>query len=222
MSAIDVAGEGELLVVGAGRDASPRLGAELVPALVSRFRVASVGAAAPREIAAALGRLAPERWAAIAVGAAAPTLLEVALDGPAPAPEALVLLGPRGTDAVAARADGLAAWDRPVLILAGEDDPRVPVAAIERLHEAMPAASLGLLPGCGDPVEDALETVGPIVLEYLRARLLHEPHGHVGAGGVVALQLERRPPWADLAAYERDDPEPTRPDPAEQEVGPNA
>ena len=37
----------------------------------------------------------------------------------------------------------------------------------------------------------------------------------------MTLQLERRPPWVDLAPYEEDDDEPGPPA-REQEVGPNA
>ena len=101
----------------------------------------------------------------------------------------------------------LAAWDLPVLILWGEDDPYYPVTLAERLNEAIPASSLALLPGCGHYLpEEAAETIGPLIAEYLRARYLRAPHSHADEkAGVVMLQLERRPPWLDLEEDERDD-----------------
>ena len=70
----------------------------------------------------------------------------------------------------------------------------------------MPSSTLGLLPGCGHFLpEEAPETIGPMIAEYLRARFLMEPHGHDQKNGVVMLQLERRPPWVDLADDEADD-----------------
>jgi 2-hydroxymuconate-semialdehyde hydrolase len=93
----------------------------------------------------------------------------------------------------------------PVLILWGEDDTFQPVASAERLNDAIPTSTLGLLPGCGHFVtEDAPETIAPMIYEYLRARYLKEPHGHASEG-IVTIQLERRPPWVDLAEYEEDD-----------------
>jgi hypothetical protein len=70
-------------------------------------------------------------------------------------------------------------------------------------------------------LSDAPETLLPMIQEYLRARYLHEPHGH-GAEGVAMLQLERRPPWVDLEPYLEADDEPAVPPPDEQEVGPGA
>jgi pimeloyl-ACP methyl ester carboxylesterase len=95
----------------------------------------------------------------------------------------------------------------PVLILWGEDDPVHPVADAERLNEAIPSSTLGLLPGCGHHlIDEAPATVGPLIMEYLRAMYLRAPHGHdAGKEGVVMLQLERRPPWIDLAEDEADD-----------------
>ena len=117
----------------------------------------------------------------------------------------------------------------PVLILWGEDDPCFPAIAGERLNEAMPSSTLGLLPGCGHLiVDEAADTIGPLISEYLRARWLHAPHGHGDTSGVVMLQLERRPPWVDLAEAEADDwfdaegAEPRVPDPADQEIGEGA
>lgn len=108
---------------------------------------------------------------------------------------------------LAGREAELARLDLPVLILWGEDDPVLPSAEGERLNEAIPSSTLGLLPGCGHfLVEEAADAIGPIVSEYLRARYAHVPHGHGDAkAGVVMLQLERRPPWVDLEDDERDD-----------------
>jgi pimeloyl-ACP methyl ester carboxylesterase len=127
----------------------------------------------------------------------------------------------RGPAGAAGFARGLAAMDGvgltgreaeleriafPVLILWGEDDVFFPATLGERLNEAMPSSTLGLLPGCGHFLpEEVPETIGPMLAEYLRARYLMEPHGHDQKEGVVMLQLERRPPWVDLAADEADD-----------------
>jgi 2-hydroxymuconate-semialdehyde hydrolase len=113
----------------------------------------------------------------------------------------------------------MAAWTFPVLILWGEDDPYTPLALAERLSDAIPASTLGVVPDSGHfLLDDAFESVGPMIAEWLRARYLGAPHGHEG---LVTLQLERRAPWAALAELEGDD-EPAPGEPAEQEVGPNA
>jgi pimeloyl-ACP methyl ester carboxylesterase len=121
--------------------------------------------------------------------------------------EAMVLLD-------ALRAEGvsvgdLAAFDFPVLLLWGEDDDVVPPAIAEELNDAIPTSTLGLLPGCGhDLTDQAAATIGPMILEYLRARYLKAPHEHAdghGHEGVVRIQLERRPPWLDLEEDERDE-----------------
>jgi pimeloyl-ACP methyl ester carboxylesterase len=95
----------------------------------------------------------------------------------------------------------------PVLILWGEDDPFFPATVAEELNAAIPSSTLGLLPGCGHYLtEEVVETLGPLITEYLRAMYLRAPHGHAGEKeGVVMLQLERRPPWVDLADDEADD-----------------
>jgi pimeloyl-ACP methyl ester carboxylesterase len=100
-----------------------------------------------------------------------------------------------------------AAWDFPILILWGEEDPFYPVDLAERLNGSIPASTLALLPGCGHYLpEEAPETIGPLIAEYLRARYLRAPHAHVGdKEGIVMLQLERRPPWLDLEEDEKDD-----------------
>jgi pimeloyl-ACP methyl ester carboxylesterase len=105
------------------------------------------------------------------------------------------------------REDDLGKLEIPVLIFWGEEDECYPPAVAERLNAAIPTSTLGLLPGCRHfLVEDAIETIGPMVYEYLRARYLREPHGgHEETSGIVTIQLERRPPWVDLAEYEEDD-----------------
>lgn len=104
------------------------------------------------------------------------------------------------------REEDLGKLEIPVLIFWGEEDEFYPPAIAERLNAAIPTSTLGLLPGCRHfLVEDAIETIGPMIYEYLRARYLQEPHGgHGDAAGIVTIQLERRPPWVDLAEYEED------------------
>jgi len=81
----------------------------------------------------------------------------------------------------------------PTLVLWGEDDPFFPATLAERLGEALPMASVALLPGCGHfPPEEAPETIGPLVAEYLRSRYLGRPHTH--EAGPVRVELGRRPP----------------------------
>lgn len=115
----------------------------------------------------------------------------------------------------------LADRELPVFLLWGEDDPFVSVEIAERLAEALPGSALGVVPDSGHfLLDDAFESVGVLIAEYLRARYLGAPHGHEG---IVTLQLERRPPWVDLAPYEHDDDRDAgTPNPADQEVGPNA
>lgn len=113
----------------------------------------------------------------------------------------------------------MAAWDFPVMLLWGEDDPFVPMAVAERLNEAIPASTLGVVPESGHfLLDDAFDSIGVLIAEYLRSRYLGAPHGHEG---IVMLQLERRPHWADQAPLEDDDDEPATPDLDDQEVGPN-
>lgn len=121
--------------------------------------------------------------------------------------EAMVLLdSPRAEDV---SMEELAAFDFPVLLLWGEDDDVVPPAIGEELNDAIPTSTLGMLPGCGHDLTDlAPATIGPMILEYLRARYLKAPHEHADGHsheGVVRIQLERRPPWLDLEEDERDE-----------------
>jgi dienelactone hydrolase len=207
---VNVVGDGEAVLV-----LAPEPQEALVSMLTARFRVLTTG---PGEGAAdALDELGDARCAVIGISTAAIEALELAT---AERVDALVLLSPLLPDELPAEA--MAAWELPVLIFGGEDDPLVGVDALERLNEAIPSSTLGLLPGCGhDLLADAPETLLPMIHEYLRARYLHAPHGH-GAEGVVMLQLEKRPPWVDLAPYTEEDGEPVVPEPDEQEVGPNA
>lgn len=125
-------------------------------------------------------------------------------DGPVRFERVLEGLDGRG---LAGREEELGAIEAPVLILWGEDDPVYPSAVGERLNDAMPSSTLGLLPGCGHfLVEEAADTIGPMISEYLRARYALTPHGHDDPNaGIVMLQLERRPPWVDLEQDEHDD-----------------
>jgi pimeloyl-ACP methyl ester carboxylesterase len=108
---------------------------------------------------------------------------------------------------LAGREAELAALEIPVLILWGEDDPYMPVEAAEQLNEWIATSTLGLLPGCGHFVlEDAIDTIGPMIYEYLRARYLRAPHGHgTDPTGAMMIQLERRPEWVDLPQDDDDD-----------------
>ena len=103
--------------------------------------------------------------------------------------------------------DRLAGLEIPVLILWGEEDPFMPVDAAEQLNGWISTSTLGLLPGCGHFLaEDAMDTIGPMIYEYLRARYLRAPHGHdADPTGAVMIQLERRPPWVDLDRDPGDD-----------------
>ena len=84
----------------------------------------------------------------------------------------------------------------PTLVLWGEEDPYLPAELAERLGEALPMATVALLPGCSHLLpEDAAETIAPLMFEYLRSRYLGTPHTH--AGGPVAVELGRRPPGED-------------------------
>ena len=115
----------------------------------------------------------------------------------------------------------MAAWEQPVFMLHGDDDRIVDPGIAERLSAAIPASTLGFVPESGHLLlDDAFDTIGVMILEYLRARYLRAPHDH---GGITTLQLERRPGWVDLMTAEADDADgPAAPDPSEQEVGPNA
>jgi pimeloyl-ACP methyl ester carboxylesterase len=196
-----------LLLHDEGRDAGQWR--EFIPLLETRFRVIAPDLPAG-DIRTTLDRLQAEldgkRCGVIGHGTGGALALRLAAEGGV---DAMVLLD-------APRADGvgdedLASFDFPVLLLWGEDDEMVPVSIAEELNDAIPTSTLGLLPGCGHQLTDeAAVTIAPMILEYLRARYLKQPHsqahdaGH-GHDGVVRIQLERRPPWVDLEEDERDD-----------------
>lgn len=84
----------------------------------------------------------------------------------------------------------------PTLILWGEEDPFHPAELAERLGDALPMASVALLPGCSHFLpEEAPETIGPLMFEYLRSRYLGAPHTH--AAGPVTIELGLRPSKED-------------------------
>lgn len=92
---------------------------------------------------------------------------------------------------LANREQELAALDIPVFVIWGEDDPFLDVELSERLGETMPASTVAQLPGCSHFVnEDAPQTVGPLVYEYLRSRYMGDRHSHT-ASGPVRVHLER-------------------------------
>ena len=87
----------------------------------------------------------------------------------------------------------LAELEIPALVLWGEEDAFLPAEMAERLGEALPRAAVALLPGCGHfLLEDAPETVSPLVFQWLRSQYLGIAHAH--EEGPVAVTLGRRPP----------------------------
>ena len=122
-------------------------------------------------------------------------------------------------DDVTGLEDAMAAWEKPVFMLHGDEDRIVDPGIAERLSAAIPASTLGFVPESGHLLlDDAFDTIGVMILEYLRARYLRAAHDHAG---ITTLQLERRPGWVDLTPAEVDDADGST-GPAEQEVGPNA
>jgi pimeloyl-ACP methyl ester carboxylesterase len=82
----------------------------------------------------------------------------------------------------------------PAFVVWGEEDAFVDAAVAERLGEALSRSSVALLPGCGHLLlEDAPETVAPLVFQWLRSRYLKTEHRHEAAGP-VEVYLGRRPP----------------------------
>ena len=54
--------------------------------------------------------------------------------------------------------------------------------------------TVALLPGCSHFItEDAPQTVGPLIYEYLRSHYLGQSHHHAEPGGPVPVSLERPP-----------------------------
>lgn len=86
----------------------------------------------------------------------------------------------------------------PTLVLWGEEDVFHPVEHAERFADVLPMGSVAVLPGCGHLVlDDAPETVAPLIFEFLRSRYLGAPHAH--GGGPVPIQLGLRPPGEEEA-----------------------
>jgi pimeloyl-ACP methyl ester carboxylesterase len=92
----------------------------------------------------------------------------------------------------------LAQLEIPAFVLWGEDDAFLPAELAERLGDALPWSSVALLPGCGHfLLEDAPETIGPLIVQWLRTRYLQLPQTHAHEGGAVTVELGRRPPGDD-------------------------
>jgi pimeloyl-ACP methyl ester carboxylesterase len=92
---------------------------------------------------------------------------------------------------LAGRERELAEFDSPVLVIWGEDDPFLDAELAERLGDTMPGSTVALLPGCSHFVnEDAPQTVGPLIYEYLRSRYVGDRHAHAEPGA-VQVHLER-------------------------------
>jgi pimeloyl-ACP methyl ester carboxylesterase len=92
----------------------------------------------------------------------------------------------------------LAELEVPAFVLWGEDDAFLPVELAERLGDVLPWATVALLPGCGHfLLEDAPETVAPLIVQWLRTQYLRLPQAHAHAEGAVAVELGRRPPEDD-------------------------
>ena len=90
----------------------------------------------------------------------------------------------------------LAELEIPAFVLWGEDDRFLPAELAERLGDALPMASVALLPGCGHfLLEDAPETVAPLVFQWLRSQYLGITHEH--EEGPVTVTLGWRPPEDD-------------------------
>jgi 2-hydroxymuconate-semialdehyde hydrolase len=86
----------------------------------------------------------------------------------------------------------LADLDQRVLIIWGEDDPFLGSELGERLGEAIQGSTVALLPGCSHFVtEDAPQTVGPLIYEFLRSQYLRDPHGDAHRTGPVPVFLQR-------------------------------
>jgi pimeloyl-ACP methyl ester carboxylesterase len=87
----------------------------------------------------------------------------------------------------------LAALEIPALVLWGEEDAVLDLGLAERLGDALPQSTVALLPGCGHfLLDDAPETVAPLIFQWLRSRYLKVEHRH--EEGPVTVYLGRRPP----------------------------
>jgi 2-hydroxymuconate-semialdehyde hydrolase len=113
-------------------------------------------------------------------------------------PPALVRAA-RGIDGIGllGTEDRMAELDTRTLVVWGEDDPFQPSDIADRLGEVLPGATVAVLPGCSHFVlDDAAETVAPLISEYLKVHYLGERHGH---GGPVPVDLG--------VSFERPEPE---------------
>jgi 2-hydroxymuconate-semialdehyde hydrolase len=109
---------------------------------------------------------------------------------------------------LAGRDEELAALEMPTMVIWGEDDPFLGSELAERLGEAIPGSTVALLPGCSHFVtEDAPQTVGPLMFEYLRSRYMGDAHdhGHRGGSDPVEVFLERPPNPMEFGAGEEED-----------------
>ena len=60
------------------------------------------------------------------------------------------------------------------------------------MGETISGATVALLPGCSHFItEDAPQTVGPLIYEFLRSQYVSDPHSHVHPNGPVPVFLER-------------------------------
>jgi pimeloyl-ACP methyl ester carboxylesterase len=103
--------------------------------------------------------------------------------------------GARGLDGhgLAELEPRLADLDIPALVLWGEEDVFLDVGLAERLGEVLPRAAVAVLPGCGHfLLEDAADTVAPLIFQWLRSQYLKVEHRHE-PGGPVVVSLGRRP-----------------------------
>lgn len=92
----------------------------------------------------------------------------------------------------------LAELEIPAFVLWGEDDAFLPAHLAERLGDALPWASVALLPGCGHfLLEDAPETAAPLIVQWLRTQYLRLPPTHGHAEGAVTVELGRHAPGDD-------------------------
>ena len=109
---------------------------------------------------------------------------------------------------LAGRDEELAALDLPAMMIWGEDDPFIGSELAERLGETIPGSTVALLPGCAHFItEEAPQTVGPLIFEYLRARYLGDSHHHDGGGPVeVYLERPRKPMSFDLTEDMEEEP----------------
>jgi pimeloyl-ACP methyl ester carboxylesterase len=89
----------------------------------------------------------------------------------------------------------LAKLEIPVFILWGEEDTFVAPNNAERLADVLPWSSVALLPGCGHfLLEDAADTVVPLIFKWLQRQYLKVEHRHEADAGPVVVSLGRRPP----------------------------